>query len=323
MKFRILGRTGLKISEVGFGCWEIGGNFWKSDDKQAMDALRNAAKFGINFFDTAYDYGAGHSERLVGKFVKETEEAYPEKRIVVATKVPPKDEHWPAIDNNIQNTFPKDRIIEYAMKSYENLGERTIDLLQLHTWRDEWVNEKSWQEAFEELRKEGIARFFGVSINDHSPDSALKIAASGKIDSIQTIYNIFDQSPEDKLFDVCIKNKVGVIARVPFDEGSLTGKFTEKTKFADWRKDYFTPERLKEVVSRVEKLRWLEKPNRTLAQAALQFCLHNVAVTTTIPGSTNPKHAEENAKASDGRLSQEEINKLKAHRWVRDFYTHW
>ena len=190
-------------------------------------------------------------------------------------------------------------------------------------WRDEWVDEACWQEAFDELKEEGIIRFVGVSINDHSPDSALKIAASGKIDSLQTIYNIFDQSPEDKLFNVCMKNKVGVIARVPFDEGSLTGKFTEKTKFDDWRKNYFTKERLKETVIRVEKLRWLEKPSRTFAQAALQFCVHHTAVSTAIPGSTNPKHVEDNARAADGGLKEEEIKKVKAHRWVRNFYQHW
>jgi aryl-alcohol dehydrogenase-like predicted oxidoreductase len=319
MKFRILGKTGLKLSEIGFGCWEIGGDFWKSNDEQSIEALRTALKFGINFFDTAFDYGKGHSERIVGKFARENSN----KDIIIATKVPPKDGHWPAIDNNIQNVFPKDHILEFAMKSYKNLGKRTIDLLQLHVWRDEWVNETCWQEAFDELKEREIIRFVGVSINDHSPNSALKIAASGKIDSVQTIYNIFDQSSEDKLFETCIKNRVGVIARVPFDEGSLTGNFTEKTKFVDWRKNYFTPERLNEVVRRVENLRWLENSNRTLSQAALQFCLHHPAVTTAIPGSTNPEHVENNALAINGSLSQEEIKKLKAHTWVRNFYQHW
>ena len=321
MKFRLLGRTGLNVSEVGMGCWEIGGDFWKSTDEKSMESLKTAAKLGINFFDTAFDYGQGHSEQIVGKFLKENSER--KRNIVVATKVPPKDGHWPAIDNDIQNAFPKDHIMEYAMKSYKNLGERTIDLLQLHVWRDEWVNETCWQEAFSELKDDGIIKFVGVSINDHSPGSAVKIAASGKIDSLQAIYNIFDQSPEDKLFEVCMKSKVGVIARVPFDEGSLAGKFTEKTKFDDWRKDYFAGERLKETVIRVEKLRWLEKSGRTLSQAALQFCLHHPAVTTVIPGSTNPKHIEENAGAAEGSLTEKEVEKLKSHRWSRNFYKQW
>jgi aryl-alcohol dehydrogenase-like predicted oxidoreductase len=316
MKYRFLGKTSLKVSEIGFGCWEIGGEFWNSNDEQAMEALRTAVKFGINYFDTAFDYGKGHSEQIVGKFAKE------HPNIIISTKVPPKDGHWPAIDNNIENVFPKDHILEFAMKSYKNLG-RTIDLLQLHVWRDEWVNESSWQEAFDELKKDGIIKFVGVSLNDHSPSSALKLVESGKIDSIQTIYNIFDQSPEDNLFAACIKNKIGVIARCPFDEGSLTGKFTEKTTFTDWRKNYFTPERLKEVIKRVEKLRFLENPNRTRAQAALQFCLHHPAVSTVIPGSTNQKHAEENALAADGNFSDDEIKKIKSHRWQRNFWPSW
>jgi aryl-alcohol dehydrogenase-like predicted oxidoreductase len=314
MKYRILGKTGLRLSEVGIGCWEAGGAFWKTTDEQAMEAFNAAVKSGITFFDTALDYGEGHSEQLVGKFAKEN------PKLIIATKVPPKDQHWPAVDKNVQNVFPKDYILEYAMKSYKNLGERTIDLLQLHVWKDEWTDEPCWREAFDELRAQGIARHFGVSINDHSPASALKLVRSGKVESVQVIYNIFDQSPEDELFPECIKNKVGVIARVPFDEGSLAGKFTENTKFADWRKDYFTPERLKEVVRKVEGLRWLENPNRTLAQAALQFCLHHPAVTTVIPGSTNSKHVEQNALASNGSLSAEELNKLRANRWVRNFY---
>jgi aryl-alcohol dehydrogenase-like predicted oxidoreductase len=319
MNYRTLGKSGLRISEIGLGCWEIGGDFWHSNDQQAMEALHFALKLGINFFDTAFDYGQGHSEQLVGKMVKEN----PKAEIVIATKVPPKDGHWPAIDSNIQNVFPKEHIIDYAMKSYTNLGERTIDLLQLHVWRDEWANESCWQEAFQELKKDRIIRFTGVSLNDHAPESGLNIASSGKIDSIMVIYNIFDQSPEDKLFDVCIKNKVGVIARVPFDEGSLTGKLTKSTKLDDWRKNYFTAERLEEVVDRVGKLKWIETPNRTLAQAALQFCLHHPAVTTVIPGSTNSKHIADNVSAANGKLSKDEIQKIKAHRWVRNFYQQW
>ncbi len=317
MKYRSLGKTGLNVSEIGFGCWEIGAEFWKSDDKSAMEALQLALDSGINFFDTAFDYGKGHSEHLVGNFAKKNQS----REIIIATKVPPKDQRWPAVDDDVENVFPKDYVLEYAMKSYKNLGERTIDLLQLHVWRDSWLNEPGWQEAFEELKKDGITRFTGVSISDHAPDSALKIAASGKVDSIQVIYNIFDQSPEDKLFGICMKGKVGVIARVPFDEGSLTGRFTKDMKFDDWRVSYFTKERLSEVVDRVEKLKWLENQGRTLPQAALQFCLHHPAVSTVIPGSSNPKHVEANVRAADGKLSDEEVEKLRAHRWVRNFYS--
>ncbi len=315
MKYRILGKTGLKVSEIGFGCWEIGGGKWDSSDAKSRESLRKAADNGVNFFDTAFSYGKGHSEMLVGELAKEHE-------IIVATKIPPKSQVFPFVDrSNIENVFPKKHILEFAQKSYENIGKRTVDILQLHLWRDSWTDEPCWAEAFEKLRDEGIASHFGVSVNNHEPNSAIKLVNSEKIESVQVIYNIFEQSPEYELFEACKKNNVGVIARVPFDEGSLTGKFTEETKFSDWRKNYFAGEKLKEVVKRVEALRWLENKNRTLAQAALQFCLHHPAVSSVIPGSTNPKHAEENTKASDGRLSEEDLEKLKTHRWVRNFYT--
>ncbi len=319
MRYRTLGKSGLRVSEIGLGCWEIGGDFWHSSEGQAMESLRVALKLGINFFDTAFDYGQGRSERLVGRLADE----YPRSKMIIATKVPPKDGHWPAVDKDIQNVFPKEHIIEYAMKSYKNLGDRTIDLLLLHVWRDEWVGETCWQEAFQELKKDGIIKSAGVSLNDHSPDSGLRIVSSGRIDALEVIYNIFDQSPEDGLLGACLKNNVGVIARVPFDEGSLSGNFTGSTRFEDWRKNYFTAGRMKEVLDKVESLRWLENRKRTLAQAALQFCLHHPAVATVIPGSTNPRHIEENASAAEGALSEGEIQKLKAHRWIRNFYQQW
>ena len=314
MKYRILGKTGLKVSEIGFGCWEIGGGKWDSSDEKARESLMRAADMGVNFFDTAFSYGKGHSEMLVGELAKEHE-------IIVATKIPPKSKLFPFVDrNDIENVFPEKHILEFAKKSYENLGKKTIDILQLHLWRDNWTEETCWMEAFGKIRDEGIANHFGVSVNNHEPNSAVKLVKSGKIESVQVIYNIFDQSPEDELFEACKKNNVGVIARCPFDEGSLAGFLSEKTKFSDWRERYFTQDRLKEVVKRVEALRWLENKNRTLTQAALQFCLHHKAVSTVIPGSTSSKHAEENAKACEEELTAEELKKLKSHRWIRNFY---
>ncbi len=318
MRYRTLGKTGLKISEIGFGCWEIGGGKWVADDRASAEALKAALDCGINFFDTALRYGEGHSEQLVGRFAAEN----PDKGIIIATKVPPKDLKWPAADGNADNVFPKEHVIECAMKSYRNLGNRQIDLLQLHVWKDEWINEPGWQEAFSQLRKDGIIKYAGVSINDHSPSSAMKLAASGKVDALQVIYNIFDQSPADTLFPLCRARGVGVIARVPLDEGSLAGKFTKETEFADWRRDYFTKERLAEVIVRIDGLRWLENRDRTLAQAALQFCLSNPAVTTAISGTTSAKHIYENARATEGELSGEEAAKLKEHKWIRNFYKH-
>ncbi len=315
MKYRLLGKTGLKVSEVGYGCWGIGGgaqnDMWKANDSDSRRALRKAVELGINFFDTAYVYGTGHSEKLIGELAKEHD-------IIIATKVPPKNRMWPA-SGNINETFPKFHILEYARKSFSNIG-REIDLLQLHVWSDAWLNSEEWQGAFDILKKEGIAEHFGVSVNDHAPQTAMKLASAGKIESLQVIYNIFDQSPEDNLFKVAKENEIGVIARVPFDEGSLCGKFTYETRFNDWRSGYFKGERLKETVDRVNRLRFLENDNRTLAQAALQFCLANDAVSTAIPGMKKEEQVIQNAKACEGSLTTEELKQLKKHRWQRDFY---
>jgi aryl-alcohol dehydrogenase-like predicted oxidoreductase len=284
---------------------------WKAKDEESRKALRKAVELGINFFDTAFVYGDGHSEKLVGELAKEHE-------IIIATKVPPKNRLWPAT-GNVDEAFPQDHIIESAKKSYKNIG-RKIDLLQLHVWSDEWLDDKNWQEAFGILRKDGIADHFGVSVNDHAPQTAIKLASSGKLDSLQVIFNIFDQSPADELFKIAKENNIGIIARVPFDEGSLTGKFTYETKFDDWRSGYFEGERLKETVDRVNKLRFLENGNRTLAQAALQFCLSDDAVSTVIPGMKSEEQVIMNAKACEGSLTKKELEQLKNHKWNRNFY---
>ncbi|HLD41964.1 MAG TPA: aldo/keto reductase [archaeon] len=309
MKYRTLGRTGLKVSEIGFGCWGIGGSMWKSKDEDSRKALKKAIDVGINFFDTAWVYGEGHSEKLVGELAKEHD-------IIIATKIPPKNRMWPGT-GDIDQAFPKDHVLDFARKSFQNLGK--IDLLQLHVWRDEWLNDSGWREALDILKKEGVADYFGVSISDHAPQTALKLASSGKIDSLQVIFSIFDQSPAEKLFKVAKKNNLGIIVRCPFDEGSLCGKFTYETKFNDWRDKYFRGERLKETVDRVNKLKFLEN-KRTLAQAALQFCLSNDAVSTVIPGMRKEEHVVVNAKACEGSLTLEELNQIKNHRWNKNFY---
>lgn len=322
MKYRVLGRTGLKVSEIGFGAWGIGGAMWKADDSDSSGALREALRQGITFFDTAFVYGEGRSEKLVDSVRSLASDLLPagSPRFAVATKVPPMNRRWPAAPIPIGEVFPEDHILKFAKMSFENLGRNTIDLLQLHVWHDKWVGEPCWRSAFRQLKKEGIAEHFGVSINDHSPETALEIVKSGEIESVQVIYNIFDQSPEDELFDACRENGVGVIARVPLDEGSLAGKFTKGTEFDDWRATYFTPERMPEVARRVDALRWLETPERTLAQAALAFCLSNPAVSTVIPGMRKKERVIENARVPDLRLSAEELKRLKAHRWNRNFY---
>lgn len=322
MKYTVLGKTNLKISRIGFGGWGIGGgapvlrwkDMWKADDKLSKQSLLKAYKNGVNFFDTALVYADGHSERLI-------RDTLGDKNIIIATKVPPLDGHWPAKNKDINQVFPTDYIIKKAKESYENLGKKTIDLLQLHVWRDEWLESKNWREAFTTLKKERIIKFVGVSINDHDPNSALKIVGSGEIDTIQVIYNIFDQSPQDELFPLARKNNVGMIARVPLDEGSLSGTFTYKTIFNDWRKDYFTPDRLKVTVDRVNKIKnKLISKTRNMSQIALKFCLLENGADVAITGMRNPKHVLENIKSCNINFTREETEYLKKQRWIRNFY---
>jgi len=322
MEYTILGKTNLRISRIGFGGWGIGGgapvlrwkDMWKADDKLSKQSLSKAYENSINFFDTALIYSDGHSERLIN-------ETLYDKNIIVATKVPPLDNHWPAKNKDINQVFPTDYIIKKARESYENLGKKTIDLLQLHVWRDEWFESKNWREAFVTLKKEGIIKFVGVSVNDHDPNSALKIVQSGEIDTIQVIYNIFDQSPQDKLFPLARKNNVGIIARVPLDEGSLSGTFTYETTFNDWRKNYFTPERLKITVDKVDSIKnKLINDKKSLTQIALKFCLLDKGADVAIVGMRNPNHVAENVKSVDVSFTKEELDYLMKQRWIRNFY---
>lgn len=322
MHYTTLGKTGLKISRIGFGAWGIGGgapilrwkDMWKADDKLSEQSLLNAYEAGVNFFDTALAYGDGHSEKLIA-------ETLTGKDIIVATKIPPLDGHWPARNTDISQVFPKDYIIDKAKESYRNLGGKTIDLLQLHVWLDDWLDSNAWREAFFQLKKAGVARYFGVSINDNNPNSALKLVGSGEIDTIQVVYNIFDQAPRDLLFPLARKNNLGIIARVPLDEGSLAGTFTTETTFNDWRKDYFTPERLKVVVKKVNAMKGkLVNPGRTMAQIALKYCLLKNGADVAIVGMRNPQHVKENTESVSISLTEEEIEYLKNQRWIRNFY---
>ncbi|MBI5452498.1 aldo/keto reductase [Candidatus Gottesmanbacteria bacterium] len=323
MQYTVLGKTGLKVSKIGFGAWGIGGgaprlrwaDMWKANDADSKKSLALAHKHGINFYDTALIYGDGHSERLIA-------EVLGDKDIVILTKVPPKNWHWPALPTyNINDVFPKDHILEKAHESYKNLGGKTIDILLLHVWTDAWIGKNDWREAFRVLKKEGIAKFFGVSVNDHEPESVMKLVESEEIDVIEIICNIFDQSPTDKLFPLCREKNIGTIARAPLDEGSLSGAFNYNTAFNDWRKDYFTKDRLKITVDKVNKIKnKLVTPDRTMAQIALKFCISGSGADIAITGMRNPHHVPENAKSVDIKLSDEEMEYLRKKRWVRNFY---
>jgi len=321
MKYRKLGRTNFEISEMGYGAWGIGGTQWLGGtDDESLAALRRAIELGLNFIDTALAYGAGHSEQLVGRVLREAGH-----RIYVATKVPPKNQLWPARPGiGIEQAFPYDYILRSTEHSLKNLGVETIDLQQLHVWNPEWIARDEWRRALEELKRSGKVRAVGISINDHQPDSALEIIETGLIDTVQAIYNIFDQSPERNLFPLAIARDIGVIARVPLDEGSLTGKIDEHTRFApgDFREGYFQGDRKRQVREHVESLlRDLGVDAAGLPEIALRFCLSHPAVSTVIPGMRSLRNAEANCAVSDkGALPQETLAVLRRHAWDRNFY---
>jgi aryl-alcohol dehydrogenase-like predicted oxidoreductase len=321
MNYRKLGRTGITVSEIGFGAWGIGGAMWKgSQDNESMRALHSAIDLGVNFIDTALAYGQGHSERLVASLLRERKE-----RISVATKIPPKNGQWPAEKGSrLRDVFPYDHIIECTEKSLRNLRMETIDIQQFHVWDDEWSDDAEWSDAIGKLKEQGKIHFFGVSINDHQPENALRLGESGKADTFQVIYNIFDQSPEEKLLPFCRKNDIGIIVRVPFDEGSLTGSVTPETIFppSDFRDRYFRGDRKQQVQERVNRLKeLLDAEAGTLPELALRFVLNHPAVSTVIPGMRRVPNVEANCRVSDGRrLSESLLAELKKHRWDRNFY---
>lgn len=322
MQPRPLGRTGLRVSEIGFGAWGIGGTLWiGARDDESLRALHRAVDLGVNLIDTALVYGLGRSEELVGKLVRERSET-----LYVATKVPPRNQLWPAASGvPVSQVFPAAHVQASAEKSLRNLGLPVIDLLQLHVWRDEYLDEgDDWRRVLEDLKTSGKVRFLGVSINDHDPGTALRAVRSGLFDAVQVIYNIFDQSPQAELFPLCQQHGVGVLARVPLDEGGLTGTITPDTTFpaGDFRNLYFAGDRLREVYERAQALTaLLGGEATTLAELALRFCLAHDAVSTVIPGMRRLTTVEANAAVSDGRrLSPALCASLKEHAWARNFY---
>ena len=319
MNQRPLGRTGLSVSEIGYGAWGIGGTFWLgAEDRESLRALHRAVDLGVNFIDTAWVYGNGHSERLVGEVVRERDE-----RIVVASKIPPRNRRWPApagIDPD--EAFPAEHIRDFTERSLSNLGLDVIDVMQFHVWSDDWVGRGSWLEGIQALRDEGRIRFFGVSINDHQPENAIRLIETGAVDTVQVIYNVFEQGPEDALFAACERHDVGVIARVPLDEGGLTGRITPGTTFpeGDFRNAYFSGEHSVEATDEHVRaiLDDLGISREELPELALRYVLSHPAVSTVIPGMRSVRNVERNAALGDGAgLPTERVRALKRHRWDR------
>jgi aryl-alcohol dehydrogenase-like predicted oxidoreductase len=317
MEYRTFGRLGWQVSEIGYGMWGMGG-WTESDDEESRRSLQLAVDGGCNFFDTAWGYGRGHSEGLLGELLR----ANPGKRLYTATKIPPKNFKWPSRRGfTLDETFPPEHIREYTEKSLANLGLPRVDLMQFHVWEDAWAEDERWQRAVDDLKREGLIGGIGISINRWEPWNALETLRTGEIDAVQVIYNIFDQAPDDELFPLCEELKLGVIARVPFDEGSLTGTLTKETRWpeGDWRNSYFVPENLAASVERADALKPLVPEGMTLPELALRFILSNPTVGTIIPGMRRPQHVAANLAASDGVvLPPELLMGLRAHRWDRE-----
>ncbi len=321
MLYRRFGRIGWQVSEVGYGMWGIAGGpggWTGADDETGNEALQLAVDLGCNFFDTAWIYGRGHSEKLLGKLLRRN----PGKKLYIATKIPPKDRNWPSKrESRLEEVFPADHILEYTHKSLENLGVERIDLMQFHVWEDAWANDERWQKPIEQLKAQGKLGAVGISINRWEAWNVIKALDTGLIDAVQVIYNIFDQAPEDELLKICEKKGIGVIARVPFDEGTLTGTLTKDTKWpeGDWRNSYFVPENLIPSVERAERLKQIVPPGMTLPELALRFILQHPAVGTVIPGMRKISHVRSNIAVSDGRrLPPELMAELRKHRWDRE-----
>jgi aryl-alcohol dehydrogenase-like predicted oxidoreductase len=318
MRYRTYARTGWSWAEVGYGMWGMGG--WTgSDDDRSLEALDLAVALGCNVFDTAWAYGGGHSERLLGRALKR----HAGTKLYAATKVPPKNFHWPGLATTpIADVFPPDHIREYTEKSLENLGVSTIDLQQLHVWSDAWADDEGWKRVVEDLKRQKLVESFGISVNRWEATNVLRALETGLVDAVQVVYNVFDQAPEDELFPYCQAHGIAVLARVPFDEGSLTGTLRADSRWpqGDWRNLYFTPEHIAQALPHVHALEKVVPAGSSLPDLALRFILRHPAVTTVIPGMRTPAHVRANISASDAEpLSAQLIRELESHRWERDW----
>jgi aryl-alcohol dehydrogenase-like predicted oxidoreductase len=319
VRYRKLGRTGFEVSDIAHGLWGMSG--WSgSNDQESLAAMQLAIDSGCNFFDTAWAYGEGKSDGLLGEIMARNAP----KRLYAASKIPPANDRWPALpEYKYRDVFSSAHVFKYADSIRKRLRVDTIDVLQFHVWDDSWTEEPEFRSTVEKLKREKWIHYFGLSINRWEPWNGIKALRTGLVDAVQVIYNIFDQSPEDELFPVCRELNIGVIARVPFDEGSLGGKMTLETRFPkdDWRSGYFGPENLANTIARVDKLKQILPAS--LPEMALRFILSHPAVSTTIAGMRKTEHVKQNVATSDaGPLDKTLLAELKKHRWDRK-PAHW
>ena len=318
MRYRKLGKAGFEVSEIGYGAWGIGLDWWKgSTDEDALNSMNLALDLGVNFIDTAMGYGNGHSERLIGQVLKgRPEEVY------VATKVRPMNYNFgPKSGDSFADAYTKAWIVENSEQSLKNLGREQLDVQMLHVWMDEWADCDEWKEAVVQLQEQGKVRSFGLSLvfpleDSHIPQKAIE---TGLIDVCQVVYNIYQQEPQDLLFPLAQKHDVGIVVRCPLDEGALTGKLTLDTTFPedDWRNNYFGGDRLAQAIEHAEALDWLVGDDvETLAEGALRFCLSDPAVSSVLAGMRRIEHVKANTQASDkGSLPPEVVERLAGHAW--------
>ena len=334
MKYRLLGKTGLEVSEVGMGTWQLSGKPWGWDPPDEKESLRTLYKFielGGNFIDTAWVYGRHDepkdpkggipSEEFIGRFINKSG---CRDKVVLATKIPPKNRKWPAWRGiHISEVFPDKYIEDMVDSSLKHLGVDTIDLMQFHVWQDYFAEEEGWRNVIQKITKKGKVKFWGISINDYQPSNCINTLDTGLISSVQLIFNIFHQKPVEELFPYAKKNNIGLIARVPLDEGGLTGRLNLNTKFDDpMRSFYFSKERLKEFMPRLNKLeKFIGEESKNLPELALRWILTHQEVSTVIPGTRKVKYVVENSSVSDGTLlSKKLMEELSKHRWERNLY---
>jgi aryl-alcohol dehydrogenase-like predicted oxidoreductase len=303
MHYRTLGRTGLRVSDVGFGAMTIGGEiFGATDDQESLRTLHHAIDAGMNFIDTADAYGRGHSEDLIAQVLKTRR-----KEVVLATK----GGNQFTVRQGLRN-FDPDYITTALEASLRRLQIDTIDLYQLHNPSPEIMQRGEIFERLDRVKREGKIRFYGVSLEKTS-DGLIAIA-TGKPDTLQVVYNILHQDPEEQLFPLAQKENIGILARVPLERGVLTGRFKNTTEFTqkDWRKGVFSEDGLAQTHAAVDKLDFLVKGDvLNLAQAALRFILSNPVVSTVIPGIRTVKQVEDNLAVSGGSLPKSDLAKLR------------
>ena len=333
MNYRILGKTGLRVSEIGYGTWQLANDpgFWEGTDlNESLKCLKKYIEAGGNFIDTAWIYGYSESqpdkhpsEELIGKFLKENNLR---DKVVIASKIPPKNMLWPARKGiEIEEVFPNEHIEKCVDDSLKSLGVDCIDLMQFHVWQDYFADSNGWKETIKKITQQGKVKHWGISLNDYQPSNCQKTLETGLISSVQCIFNVFHQKPTEKLFKLVKENNIGVIARVSLDEGGLSGKITEKTIFpeGDFRSKYFSPDRIKELVRRTDNLKkeFVKEGVSSLAEIGLRYILSFDEASVLIVGMRKIDHVVSNVSFSDkGKLSQEEKEKIKNHAWERNFY---